>query len=54
MCYEFDRLYWLQRAEEVRREMQKAEEAKKQTRPSAPAKPAASEPETGTQVPVPA
>jgi len=54
MCYEFDRLYWLKRAEEVRKEMQQVEVAKKQVKPSVPAKPAASEPGGGTQVPVPA
>jgi len=49
MCYEFDRLYWLQRAEEMRKEMEKAEKVKKEDKP-VPAKPGESE--TGTQVPV--
>ncbi|MGB5081511.1 MAG: hypothetical protein WBO23_12295 [Burkholderiales bacterium] len=53
MCYEFDRLYWLQRAAEVRREMEKAEKAKKEEKP-VPAKSATGDSESGTQVPVPA
>lgn len=38
MCYEFEREYWLRRAEEIRRQMQKNEERLRQSRP-APAKP---------------
>ncbi|HMH17058.1 MAG TPA: hypothetical protein VK572_02815 [Burkholderiales bacterium] len=52
MCYEIDELYWRQRAEEVRRALEKTEELKKQTRTTAPAKPAS--PEKKTEVKVPA
>ena len=53
MCYEFERLEWLQRAEQYRREMKLAEQLKKQQKTETPAKPAA--PDTGTQhEPVPA
>ena len=51
MCYEFDRLYWLHRAEELRKE----KEAEKLKRESAtPAKPAAPEKEPELQEPLPA
>jgi hypothetical protein len=38
MCYEFEREYWLRRAEEIREQMRKNDERLKE-RPSAPAKP---------------
>jgi hypothetical protein len=38
MCYEFDREYWLRRAEEIREQMRKNDERLKE-RPAAPAKP---------------
>jgi len=53
MCYEFERLYWLQRAEEARKEMERAEKLKKEEKP-VPAKPASGDSESGTRVPVPA
>ena len=37
MCYEFERDYLTRRAEEARKEMQKAEERMKQPKPAAPA-----------------
>jgi hypothetical protein len=53
MCYEFERAYWLLRAEEVRKEMRKKEEQLKQSR-SAPAKPDVPAKDVGEQSPVPA
>jgi hypothetical protein len=50
MCYAHEQEYWLRRAEEIRREMQKAEERLKQPAP-APVKPVA--PETGVEQPEP-
>ena len=49
-----ERLYWIRRVEQMRKEMEKAEETKKQNRPATPAKPA--EVETGVEEhqPVPA
>ncbi len=53
MCYEYERLEWLQRAEQYRREMEQAEKLKKQQKTETPAKPAA--PDTGKEhEPVPA
>jgi hypothetical protein len=51
MCYEFDELYWQDRAEQARKAMEKAKES---IRPgtAAPAKQVA--PEKETEVPVPA
>ena len=41
MCYAFEREYWLRRAEEIRREMQKNEERLKRAgKPAAPGVPA--------------
>ena len=53
MCYEFEREYWLLRAEEIRREMQKNEERLKQDR-RAPAKPEVPAKEGEVPSPVPA
>ena len=42
MCYEFERLYWLQRAEQIRRDKEKAEKSSRpedknvRPRPSVP------------------
>lgn len=53
MCYEFEREYWLRRAEEIRKQMQKHEDRLKQSRP-APAKPDAPAPkEVEEHQPVP-
>ncbi len=54
MCYEYESEYWMRRAEEVRREMKKAEERLQQPKTAVPAKRAA--PETGIEErePVPA
>jgi hypothetical protein len=54
MCYEIDELYWRQRAEEVRRALEKTEELKRQTTTTAPAKPASPGKKTEVKVPVPA
>ena len=54
MCYEIDELYWRQRAEEMRRAMEKTEQLKKQTPTTAPAKPASPEKKPEVKVPVPA
>jgi len=41
MCYAFEQEYWLRRAEEIRREMQKSEERlKRAEKPAGPGKPA--------------
>ena len=53
MCYEFEREYWLLRAEEIRREMQKNEERLKQSR-TAPAKPDVPPKDVEEPSPVPA
>ena len=45
MCYEFERLYWQKRAEEFRQEIAQAEEKKKWSENTAPAKSAEPEPE---------
>jgi hypothetical protein len=37
MCYEFEREYWLQRAEEERKAKLRQEERRKQPKPAAPA-----------------
>ena len=54
MCYEIDELYWRQRAEEVRRALEKTEELKKQSKTAAPAKPASPQRKTEVKEPVPA
>jgi hypothetical protein len=51
MCYAYEQEYWLRRAEEIRKEMQKAEERLKQKPAPAPAKPAA--PDSGVEQPDP-
>jgi len=48
MCYEYERLEWL------RKEMEKTEELKKQSRMPTPAKPAAPEKDVEEHEPVPA
>jgi hypothetical protein len=53
MCYEFERAYWLLRAEEIRKEMRKKEEQSKQHRP-APAKPDVPAKDVGVPSPLPA
>jgi hypothetical protein len=45
MCYEFERLYWQKRAEQLRQEIEQAEEMKKRAGNAAPAKSAEPEPE---------
>ena len=55
MCSDYnERRYWIRRIEQMRKEMEKAEELKQQNRPSIPAKPA--EVRTGVEErqPVPA
>ena len=39
MCYEFERLYWLQRAEQLRREKAAAENSATNGKATVPAKP---------------
>jgi len=54
MCYEYERLYWLERAAQARLEKEKAEVAKKKEKTAVPAKPDApgSRVEDGEPVPV--
>lgn len=47
MCYEFERLYWLQRAEQLRRDKAAAENAAKNDKATVPAK--LRETETGVE-----
>ena len=47
MCYEFERLYWLQRAEQLRGEKASAESSAKNDKTTVPAKPR--EPETDAE-----
>lgn len=54
MCYEFEREYWLLRAEEIRRQMRKNEERLKNQNRPAPAKPEVPAKETEQPSPVPA
>ena len=54
MCYAFEQEYWLRRAEEIRREMQKTEERLKQKPAPAPVKPGAPDPGVEQPDPVPA
>ena len=51
MCYAFEYEYWMRRAEEVRKEMLKAEERMKQAKQP---KPAAPQPSVEEHEPVPA
>lgn len=53
MCYEFERLYWLERAAQALREKQEAEEARKKENTSVPAKPDARESRVEEGEPVP-
>jgi|AP12_2_1047962.scaffolds.fasta_scaffold421417_1 hypothetical protein len=39
MCYEYERLYWLERAAQALREKEKAEESKKKEETRIPARP---------------
>lgn len=53
MCYEYENLEWLRRAEQARRDAEQADKRRKDERAGTPAKPAESE--TGRQPkPVPA
>jgi len=54
MCYEFERLYWLQRAEQIRREQEKAKKSSKTDEDKVPPKPSAPDTavEQGEPVPV--
>ena len=54
MCYEFEDLYWSRRAEQMRKEMEKAQELNKQAKTGVPAKPASPDKEIEVKVPVPA
>jgi hypothetical protein len=51
MCYAYEQEYWLRRAEEIRKEMQKTEERLKRQPAPAPAEPAA--PDAGVEQPEP-
>jgi len=54
MCYEFERLYWLQRAEQIRQEKEKAEKSSRPEDRKVPPKPSAPDTavEQGEPVPV--
>jgi hypothetical protein len=54
MCYELEELYWARRAEQARKEMEKAKELKKQSGAAAPAKPASPDTKPEAREPVPA
>jgi hypothetical protein len=54
MCYEFERDYWLRRAEEACREMHETEERMRQPKPATPARPAAPDIGAEQREPVPA
>ena len=54
MCHEFEREYWLRRAEEARREMHEAEARMMQPKPATPAMPAAPDIGAEQREPVPA
>jgi cytochrome oxidase assembly protein ShyY1 len=51
MCYAYEHEYWLRRAAEIRKEMQKVEERLKEPPAPAPAEPVA--PDTGVEQPAP-
>lgn len=51
MCYAYEQEYWLRRAEEIRKEMQKTEERLKPQPTPTPVKPAA--PDAGVEHPEP-
>jgi hypothetical protein len=51
MCYEFELEYHWRRAEEARRELEKAEARRKAAKPEVPAKPAEVDQEQGAPVP---
>jgi hypothetical protein len=54
MCFEFERDYYRQRAEEARKALQESEEKRRQVKPAVPAKPAERDKarEQGEPVPV--
>jgi hypothetical protein len=54
MCYEYERLYWPERAAQALREKEKAEESKKKEKATVPARPDAPDTrvEEGEPVPV--
>ena len=55
MCSDYnERRYWIRRIEQMRKEMEKAEELKKQSRTATPAKPAEAENGVEERQPVPA
>ncbi len=54
MCYEFEREYWLRRAEQVAREMKEREERTRQASKPKPAAPAEQPRAPGEREPVPA
>ena len=55
MCDSYEeRLYWARRIEQMRREKEKADELRKQQKPSTPARPAAPAPDVRKDEPVPA
>ena len=55
MCDSYqERLYWIRRIEQMRKEMEQAEDLKKQAKTTAPAKPAAPEMGVEEHEPVPA
>ena len=49
-----ERLYWIRRIEQMRKETEKAEELKKQSRTATPAKPAEAESGGAEHQPIPA
>jgi cytochrome oxidase assembly protein ShyY1 len=53
MCYAYEQEYWLRRAEEIRKEMQKTEERLKQQPAPAPAPAKPTAPDTGVEQPEP-
>ena len=55
MCDTYqERLYWIRRIEQMRKEMEQAEDLNKQARTAVPAKPAAPEASVAEHEPVPA
>jgi hypothetical protein len=54
MCYEYERLYWLERAAQALREKEKDEKSKVKEKPTMPARPDAPDArvEEGEPVPV--
>jgi len=54
MCYELEELHWARRAEQARKEMEKAKEQKRQSGAAAPPQPASPETKPEVREPVPA